>query len=205
MPIFWAAAVSIRRLGIDQAMPHFGYGVKLGSKPLPMPLHLFHDLATWHKIPFLYTPQNLTYLKSLVATADRPDLIRRLIDVIGHRKGHQIAGEVEAAKIALSMQSEAHLHLPLHPAIDVPLGQVDLDRAVAADTRLIIRAIDRCVAAAGIGLQQVQSIFLTGGSTGIPTVRQAILSHLPNARPVSGDMFGSVGLGLAIDAESRFK
>ena len=31
-----------------------------------------------------------------------------------------------------------------------------------------------------------------------------ILERVPNARPVKGDMFGSVGLGLAIDAERRF-
>jgi len=27
---------------------------------------------------------------------------------------------------------------------------------------------------------------------------------VPQARPVTGDLFGSVGLGLAIDAERRF-
>jgi hypothetical chaperone protein len=193
-----------RRLSIAKAMPHLGYDVKLGEKQLPMPLHLFHDLATWHKIPFLYTPQNRAYLQSILMTADQPALIERLIDVIGNRKGHQIAGEVEAAKIALSEAKAAHLHLPLNLVIDIPLTAADLDAAVTEDTRRIILAIDHCAKAAGIGLDQVQSIFLTGGSTGIPAVRRAILTHLPQARPVTGDMFGSVGLGLAIDAQSRF-
>src|SRR6185369_13385302 len=52
-----------RRLSIDQAMPHLGYNALLGPKRLPMPSHLFHDLATWHKIPFLYTPDNLAFLR----------------------------------------------------------------------------------------------------------------------------------------------
>ena len=185
-------------------MPHLGYHVKLGPKQLPMPLHLFHDLATWHKIPFLYTPQNLAYLQSIVSSADHPDLIRRLLTVFSKRRGHQVAGEIEAVKIALADNSEAHLHLPLDPAVDILLQSRDLDEAVREDCRQILGAIDRCVASAGIDLAQIQSIFLTGGSTGIPAVRQAILAHVPAARPVSGDMFGSVGLGLAIDAERRF-
>jgi hypothetical chaperone protein len=193
-----------RRLSIAQAMPQLGYHVKLGPKQLPMPLHLFHDLATWHKIPFLYTPQNLAYLQSIVSSADQPDLIRRLVTVFNKRRGHQIAGEVETVKIALAESSAAHLHLPLDPPVDIPLRSEDLDKAVQEDSLQILRAIDRCAVSAGVDLGQIQSIFLTGGSTGIPAVRQAILAHVPDARPVSGDMFGSVGLGLAIDAERRF-
>ena len=61
------------------------------------------------------------------------------------------------------------------------------------------------MAAAEVKPERIQSVFLTGGSTGIPAVRNRILAHLPNARAVPGDMFGSVGLGLAIDAAQRFR
>ena len=50
----------------------------------------------------------------------------------------------------------------------------------------------------------IQSVFLTGGSTAIAEVRRQVLKLVPQARPVTGDLFGSVGLGLAIDAERRF-
>jgi hypothetical chaperone protein len=58
--------------------------------------------------------------------------------------------------------------------------------------------------AADVKPDRLHSVFLTGGSTGIPSVRSRILAHVPNAKPVEGDMFGSVGLGLAIDAHRRF-
>jgi hypothetical chaperone protein len=193
-----------RRLSIDRAMPHLGYDVRLGPKRLPMPRHLFHDLATWHKIQFLYTPQNHAYLRTVLPTADHPELVRRLMYVLTRHKGHQIAGEVEAAKIALSDAAEAALRLPLHPAIEVTVTRTDLGHAVDEDTTRILDAVDRCCRAAEVGPERLQSIFLTGGSTGIPAVRERILAHVPNARPVDGDRFGSVGLGLAIDAERRF-
>ena len=193
-----------RGLSIDKVMPHLGYDVRLGEKSLPTPSHLFHDLATWHKIPFLYTPQNLSYLRTVIPTADQPELLQRLLQVFVRRRGHQIAGEVEAAKIALSEVQAASLTLPIEPSVSIEMTRGDVNRAVQEDTRRLIETIDRCCRAAAVKPAAVESVFLTGGSTGIPAVRDRILAHLPNARAVPGDMFGSVGLGLAIDAAKRF-
>ncbi len=193
-----------RRLSIARVMQHLGYKVRLGEKRLPMPQHLFHDLATWHKIPFLYTSQNLHYLRSIVLSADQPEILRRLIDVIAHRNGHRIAGEVEAAKIALSDAEVARFDLPVEPPVSVELTRGDLERAIEPDIERLIATIDRCCNSAGVKPASIDSVFLTGGSTGIPAVRNRILAHLPKARAVDGDMFGSVGLGLAIDAARRF-
>jgi len=141
-----------RRLSIDKVMPHLGYDVRLGEKSLPMPSHLFHDLATWHKIPFLYTPQNLSYLKMVMPTADRPELIQRLLQVFVGRKGHQIAGEVETAKIALSEAVTTSLTLPVEPSVSIAMARGDVEHAVDNDTRRLIETIDRCCrAAAAVG------------------------------------------------------
>jgi hypothetical chaperone protein len=193
-----------RRISIEKVMPHLGYDVRLGPKRLPMPSHLFHDLATWHKIPFLYTHENLGYLRSVLLTADRPELLQRLIQVFTGRKGHRIAGEVEAAKIALSDRDFVELRLPVEPEAAVTIARSDVDHAVHDDTARLLGTIDACCRRAGVSPAEIDSVFLTGGSTGIPALRNRILAHLPNARAVPGDMFGSVGLGLAIDAARRF-
>ena len=193
-----------RRLSIAHVMPHLGYHVRIGAKRLPLPRHLFHDLATWHRIPSLYTPQNVSYLKTAVATADDPKLVARLIDVLRTRNGHRLVGQVEAAKIALSSEPEARLHLAIASPVETVITRDDLRRVVQDDAAAIVAAIDRCCDAAGLHADGIRSVFLTGGSTAIPEIRRRILGHLPNARPVDGDMFGSVGLGLTIDAGRRF-
>ncbi|HEY7689959.1 MAG TPA: Hsp70 family protein [Dongiaceae bacterium] len=193
-----------RRLSIAHVMPHLGYFTLVGNKRLPVPRHLYHDLATWHLIPTVYTPANLSYLRSVLPTAGEPDLIQRFIDVIVDRKGHHIADRVEAAKIALSADAEVTLRLPLRTPVETQVTAGDLDKAVHDDSLRIIQAIDACLRAAGVKGGDIQSVFLTGGSTSIAEVRRQILQHLPGARPVTGDLFGSVGLGLAIDAERRF-
>jgi hypothetical chaperone protein len=193
-----------RRLSIGQVMPHLGYHTHVGEKRLPMPRHLYHDLATWHLIPSVYTPDNLSYLRGVLPTAEEPDLIQRLIDVLVDRKGHHIAAEVEAAKIALSDQRQVMLRIPLRAPIETPVTANDLDNAVHEDAMRIVHAIELCLQAADVNGSDIQTVFLTGGSTAIAEVRRQILKLVPQARTVTGDLFGSVGLGLAIDAERRF-
>lgn len=193
-----------RHLSIAQVMPHLGYHTHVGEKRLPMPKHIYHDLATWHLIPSVYTPSNLNYLRQVLPTAEEPDLIQRLIDVLTDRKGHHIASEVEVAKIALSEQRKVDLKIPLRAPMTTPVTANDLDNAVHEDAMRIVHAIEICLQAADVKGGDIQSVFLTGGSTAIAEVRRQILKLVPNAKPVTGDLFGSVGLGLAIDAERRF-
>ncbi len=193
-----------RQLSIAQVMPHLGYFTRIGEKQLPMPRHLYHDLATWHLIPSVYTPDNLRYLRHVLPMAEEPHLIQRLIDVLTNRKGHLIATEVEAAKIALSERPQTLLRIPLLDPVETPISAQDLDQVVQEDARRIVDAIDRCLNLAGVMADDIHSVFLTGGSTAIAEVRRQILGHVPKARPVTGDLFGSVGLGLALDAKRRF-
>lgn len=47
-------------------------------------------------------------------------------------------------------------------------------------------------------------MFFTGGSSSIPALRQSVAAMLPNARHVEGNNFGSIGNGLAIEAQKRY-
>ena len=60
------------------------------------------------------------------------------------------------------------------------------------------------IAAAGLQPHRIDTLFLTGGSTMIPLVRDRLTALMPAARIVKGDVFGSVGLGLALDAQRKF-
>ncbi|MDX1298796.1 MAG: Hsp70 family protein, partial [Pseudomonas sp.] len=57
---------------------------------------------------------------------------------------------------------------------------------------------------AGVSVEQVNTVFFTGGSSGIPALRQSVAAMLPNARHVEGNTFGSIGSGLAIEAHKRY-
>ncbi|MBN0538166.1 heat-shock protein, partial [Pseudomonas aeruginosa] len=59
-------------------------------------------------------------------------------------------------------------------------------------------------ASAGVDPDRVDTVFFTGGSSGIPALRRSVSAMLPNARHVEGNLFGSIGSGLAIEAKKRY-
>jgi len=64
--------------------------------------------------------------------------------------------------------------------------------------------VNNLLTKAGIAADAVDTVFFTGGSSGVPLLRQKIAAQLPAALCVEGDLFGSIGSGLALDAARKF-
>jgi hypothetical chaperone protein len=60
------------------------------------------------------------------------------------------------------------------------------------------------LAKAGVRGEAVDTVFFTGGASGVPMLRERIAALLPQARRMEGDLFGSIGVGLAVEAQRRF-
>ena len=56
---------------------------------------------------------------------------------------------------------------------------------------------------AGVAAADVDTVFFTGGSSRVPRLRESVSALVPGAR-VEGDLFGSIGAGLALDALRKF-
>lgn len=194
-----------RLLSLEAVMPHLGYRSPLLRQGLLTPNHLYVDLATWAKINFLYSPATLADVTRLMKEAKHPQLIRRLRIVLEQHLGHALAMQVEAAKIALSAAPTHDIDLSMIEAgLDAPATRGQLATAVAEPVERLSAMTQNCLRQAGLRADQVDGVFLTGGSTLLPAVRGAITRNLPGARIVEGDKFGAVGLGLTIEAQRRY-
>jgi len=194
-----------RLLSLASVMPELGHGTRSRDPRRDLPNWAFFELATWHRINFLYTPQIPTKLKELRQDAAEPERIERLSAIIAERQGHALASAVEAAKIALSRQPEHRLRFRAGAAdLDVPMCKDALEATIAGAVGDVERALETCLAQAGVGAGEISSVFLTGGSASIPFVRKRLTGLFPEATVIQGDAFGSVGTGLALDAARRF-
>lgn len=194
-----------RMLSLAQVMPHLGYGATTRGGQGLMPRHFYHDLATWHRINAVYTPRSLSDLKALMTEADRPELIARAIRTVENHAGHALAMRVEDAKIALT--DHPATRIMLHDLTGAPNPMVDraaFDTAITPGLERLHRVIDTTLAQAGVDAQAIASVFMTGGSSHLPALQDLIRARLPGARIATGDMLGSVGTGLALDARRRF-
>ncbi len=192
-------------LSMAAVMPALGFGTPTSDGKRNLPVSYFFDLATWQRINLLYTNRAATDLRQIMREAARPDLVARMIDIVAHRQGHALAGRVERAKIALTDADETRIDLPLFDGrLSVPVSADGLRDAIENAADRVAATAAATVAAAGLTPDRVDTLFLTGGSTMIPLVRQGLTALMPGARIVEGDVFGSVGLGLALDAARRF-
>lgn len=194
-----------RLLSIAYVMPGLGYLTPTKDGKRNLPAGYFIDLATWHRIHRLYTPKALLDLRQIRYEAARPELVDRFIDVVDHRLGHLLATRVEQAKIDLTDKETARLELKLaDDLLEVSTSRAQLEQTIRGEVERVTATVKRALATAGVAGGEVTAVFLTGGSTAIPLARQAILSLVPQAAVVQGDAFGSVGLGLALDAGRKF-
>ncbi len=191
-------------LSLAAAMPLLGLGSRLNNG-LDVPSSYYFNLATWHTINFVYTQKVWRELQDLVRDACERDKLALLLKLIAQRDGHWLAMQVEQGKIALSAQDAVTLPLDrLGPDLPLPLQRADFDNAISHLVDSIESTVRGMLAQTGVAAAAVDTVFFTGGSSGVPLLRQRIAALLPSARRVEGDPFGSIGTGLALDAARRF-
>ncbi len=191
-------------LSLSSVMPLLGYGSQFRSGA-EVPSSYYFNLATWHTINLAYTRKMQAQLTEMLRDAREPAKLERLQHLIEERAGHWLALQVEEAKIGLSSADAVQLSLErlVPPAVlDIPRPQ--FDAAVGHLVANVGATVRRLLADAGVQPGQVDTVFFTGGSSGVRLLRERIAALVPDARRVEGDLFGSIGAGLARDALRKF-
>jgi hypothetical chaperone protein len=194
-----------RQLSLGVVMPLFGFGSAMKRPGLEVPSRYFHDLATWSNINRMYETRVMAELRQVRREASEPVLLDRLVRVIGEQRGHTLAMEVEEAKIALADTREASIQLEwVAPGLNAAIGRPDLVSHTRQLAERIAARIKNCLVQAQLSADDIDAVFLTGGSVRLAHVRKAITKAVPAARIVEGDTFGAVGKGLTIEALRRY-
>ncbi|MNO41794.1 Chaperone protein DnaK [compost metagenome] len=133
------------------------------------------------------------------------DGIDRLFKLIEQRAGHWLAMEVEETKIQLTHADSRQVPLDrIEPGLGVELTRALFEASIENQLERVRGAVNQLLNDADVQVGQVDTVFFTGGSSGIPALRQSVAAMLPNARHVEGNIFGSIGSGLAIEARKRY-
>ncbi|MEE4227692.1 Hsp70 family protein [Pseudomonas viridiflava] len=193
-----------KQLSLQGVMPLFGYGSRMKSGAY-MPTSHHINLATWHTINAVYSQKSQLALGSMRYDIEDTGGIDRLFKLIEQRAGHWLAMEVEETKIQLTQTDTRHLLMDrIEPGLSVDLGRAMFEAAIDAQLERVRNSVTQLLSQAGVGVEQVNTVFFTGGSSGIPALRNSVSAMLPNARHVEGNIFGSIGSGLAIEAKKRY-
>ena len=193
-----------KQLSLQGVMPLFGYGSRMKSGAY-MPTSHHMNLATWHTINSVYAQKTQIALNSMRYDIVDTGGIDRLFKLIEQRAGHWLAMEIEETKIELTHAQSRHVPLDrVEPGLSVELSRALFEASIDNQLERIRNSVTNLLSSAGVGVEQVDTVFFTGGSSGIPALRQSVSAMLPNARHVEGNIFGSIGSGLAIEAKKRY-
>jgi len=187
---------------IDQVVsPLLGKGTEYKSfdKILPIPQHYHGSFARWHQLAMLKTPAHIRELESLQRASLSPDKIAKFLQIIRNDRGFNIYRAVSDAKVRLSSAPTASLVLRLGELdIEQEISREDFERWIADDIARIEQTVDQLLRGESVSVDEIDSVFLTGGSSSIPAVRSVFETRFGADRLAGGENLQSVAFGLAL-------
>jgi hypothetical chaperone protein len=187
---------------IDQLVsPELGKGsdYRSFSNKLPIPQRYYAAFARWDQLALLRASKDMRDIRALERTAVEPDKIAALIEVLDGNHGYALYRSVSALKEALSSQDEATFRFEAGSVrIEKPVRRADFEGWIAPELGAIETAVAEALDQAGLTEDGVDRVFLTGGSSFVPAVREIFLRRFGAAKIETGGEFESIASGLAL-------
>jgi len=192
---------------IEKAIcPKLGMGSFYVSmdKRLPIPSHYYARFQRWSDLSFLRTAETFRELRTLKRMAEDPDALDRLMYIIEEELGFDLYRAVSATKSALSAEHSAVLEFKHGPVqISETITREDFNRWIAEDVAAIDLEVTKLFEESNLTAPQVDHVFLTGGTSFVPAIRELMARRFAGAQFSAEDEFISVAAGLALVGRER--
>ncbi len=190
---------------IDQLVaPEIGKGSQFKSfgKLLDVPSNYYLAFSRWNQLSVFKTLKEFADLKSLVRQAEEPDKLELFIELIDHDEGYPLYQAVSATKMALSSAEEADFRFaPLGRAGEKRVTRRDFESWIADDLARMEGALDEVLTASNTEAGSIDKVFLTGGTSFVPAVRDIFHRRFDASRIETGGELVSIAHGLSLIGE----
>lgn len=166
-----------------------------------VPAWIYANLERWHYLSFLRTNNVREILKSAHARALEPEKIAALIAIVEQDLGYQLHQTVQRVKFELSRNHAAEFRF--HEGgldLRIPVTRNEFEAWIREELQAIESCVDSLLQTAGIGPREVDRVFLTGGTSFVPSVRRIFEARFGKDHIQGGNEFTSVACGLALRA-----
>jgi hypothetical chaperone protein len=184
--------------------PALGFGSEYQAAPdkkLPIPNWPYASLEQWHSLSLLNRPKVLQMLERLRPLALHPLAVDAFAYFIKTDLGLRLHESVRALKIALSHSPSATFVFSCGPVtIERSVSRVEFESWIRAELDAMGASVDRLLGATGVRSNDIDRVFLTGGSALVPAVRRLFEERFGAGKIAGGSEFTSVASGLALRA-----
>lgn len=181
--------------------PAFGKGSEFMSwgKALPVPLSYFQKFSRWNELSMMRHSREYRELTELVRDSLDPKRIKAFLAFLDADAGYAMYRAVSAAKMELSHAETGTLSLQVAGVdIERKIDRAEFDGWIAPELTEISACVDRALGQAGLGERSIDRVFLTGGSSFVPAVREIFEARFGAERIETGDQLVSIAYGLSL-------
>jgi len=181
-------------------LPELGRGTRYRSmgKALELPRSCFASFANWHELSVMKTTAAFRELKDVARFSESPELVQRFVRLVESEQGYSLYRAVSEAKETLSLEEQAPFEFR-GPGFEIrtTITRAQFETWIADELQQIEGALDRVLANASIGVKDVDRVFLTGGTSFVPAVRDIFERRFGADAIEAGNEFVSIANGLA--------
>lgn len=173
------------------------------GKELPVPKHYFASFSRWNELCLMRRPEVLRELRELARTSSSQDQLLSLVDLIEGGVSYELYRTVSRAKAALTEHEVVPFRFKMS-GVDISgrLNRSSFERWIAPDLEKIGATADAALTKAGLAPKDIDRVFLTGGTSFVPAVRQLFAQRFPAEKIDTGEQLLSIAKGLALIAGS---
>jgi hypothetical chaperone protein len=185
-------------------LPHLGKGGKYQGmgKVLDLPASVFSSFARWNLLSVLKSSDEFRALKRMQKDCLDQDKIQRMVDLVEEDQGYPLYKAVSEAKVRLSQADETEFRFaPLGADFCETIFRSDFESWISGDLARIEASLVATLDQAKLGGEKIDRVFLTGGTSFVPAVREIFERRFGADKIESGDELLSIASGLALIGE----
>jgi len=188
-------------------LPYFGQGstYEVGFKRMPIPTYVLSRLLSWNEMSLIREKSTRELIDMMLKTSDSKPAIEALHDLVMYNLGYRLYRAIEKTKVELSTKPKATVVFQderIH--IEEKVTRAEFDRFCQPLIDELEVCTDELLTRAPSSLK-IDSVFLTGGSSQIPSVQRLFAKKFGEDRLRTADAFTSVAEGLGRASDSAFK
>ena len=147
----------------------------------------------------LINQKTILRLKELIPRSHNKEKLQRLLELIQDNLFFDFSNIIMNAKMDLSSNQTTTMDMSLFsdPFL-LDLSRESFNKTIYNNIQEIDQALHETIKLANISFEQIDKVFLTGGSTLVPEVKALYEKYFSKDKIVHTDVFTSVGYGLTL-------
>lgn len=185
----------------EKGTPYFGKNTQYEATPgkvLTVPKSLFANICSWEQMNFFNSLRIQKDIEDYYYFSGRDPQFKNLITLIENNLGYSVFQSIEKTKITLTTEDTSTFsYRKMDISIDEEIPLTHYEQIIAKDVNRISNYLDDFLSQNHIQPKNIDSLFLTGGTSMVGSIQKLFKNRFPHTRLISADNFQSVAKGLA--------